>query len=120
MMAVDKSSIQATRGGQQMVLSKMKDFVGPTLQVLEALGGEASLKEIEDAFYKRFASFLDPSKDWNRITPNHGKEMWRDYCGSRVAYQYLRPEGYIGLERHPGKGPTYKLTAKGRAKLQSR
>ena len=68
-----------------MVLSKIKDFVCPTLEVLEALGGEASLKETEDAFYTRFASFLDPAKDWNQITLNHGKELWRDYCGSRVA-----------------------------------
>jgi len=102
-----------------MVLSKIRDFVCPTLQVLEALGGEASVEEVEDNFYKRFGSLLDPSKDWNQITRNHGKELWRDYCGSRVAYHYLRPEGYIIVERHGSKGSTYKLTSNGRIKLQS-
>jgi len=102
-----------------MVLSKIEDFVCPTLQVLEALGGEALLEEIESNFHDRFGISLDPSKDWNRITRNHGKELWRDYCGSRVAYHYLRPEGYITVERDPGKGSTYKLTSKGRARLQS-
>ena len=102
-----------------MVLSKIRDFVCPTLQVLEALGGEASVEEVEDDFYKGFGSLLDPSKDWNQITRNHGKELWRDYCGTRVAYHYLRPEGYITVERHGSKGSTYKLTSKGRTKLQS-
>jgi len=102
-----------------MILRRIKDFVCPTLEVLEELGGEASLKEIEETFYERFGQSLAPSEDWNRITPNHGKEMWRDYCGSRVLYQYLRPEGYVALERRPGKGPTYKLTTAGRVKLES-
>ena len=102
-----------------MSLRRIKDFVCPTLQALEQLGGEASLKEIEETFYRRFNAFLDPSKDWNQVTPNHGEELWRDYCGSRVAYSYLRPEGYVTLERHPGKGPTYRLTPEGRAKLES-
>ena len=102
-----------------MILREMKDFICPTLQVIDALGGEASLKEIEDAFYERFSQSLDPSKDWNRITPNHGKEMWRDYCGSRVMYRHLRPEGLVTLERRPGRGSAYKLTSAGRAKLES-
>jgi len=102
-----------------MILRKIKDFVCPTLQVIDALGGEASLKEIEEAFYERFSQSLDPSRDWNQITPNHGKELWTDYCGSRVAYSYLRPEGYMTLERHPGRGATYRLTPEGRAKLGS-
>lgn len=101
-----------------MVLSKIKDFICPTLRVLEALGGEASIGEIEDSFYKRFSSYLDPSKDWNQ-TRNHGKELWRDYCGSRVTYHHLLPEGYIAVERHGNEGSTYKLTSKGRTKLQS-
>jgi len=45
-----------------MILSRIKDFVCPTLQVLEALGGEASVEEIEDSFYKRFGSSLDLPK----------------------------------------------------------
>ena len=102
-----------------MILRKIKDFVCPTLLVLEELGGQASLKEIEEGFYRRFSGSLDPSKDWNQITPNHGKELWRDYCGSRVAYSYLRPEGYVTVEQRPGKGSTYKLTPEGRAKLES-
>ena len=102
-----------------MILRRIKDFVCPALEVIEELGGEASLKEIEEGFYRRFSGSLDPSKDWNEITPNHRKELWRDYCGSRVAYQHLRPEGYVTLEQRPGKGSTYKLTAEGRAKLQS-
>lgn len=102
-----------------MMLTKTKDFVCPTLQVLEELGGEASVKEIEDRFYKRFSGSLDPSKDWNQVTSNHGKELWRDYCGSRVAYYYLRPEGYITVEQHGSKGSTYRLTSKGNVKLES-
>ena len=102
-----------------MVLKKIIDFVCPTLQVLEELGGEASVKALEDSFYQRFGSLLDPSKDWNQITRNHGKELWRDYCGTRVAYHYLRPQGYITAESHGRKGSTYRLTSKGRAKLQS-
>ena len=102
-----------------MILRRIKDFVCPALQVLEELGGEASLKEIEDGFYGRFSGSLDPSKDWNQITPNHRKELWRDYCGSRVAYQHLRPAGYVTLEQRPGKGSTYKLTPEGRARLES-
>ena len=102
-----------------MVLRRIKDFICPTLQVIEALGGEASLKEIEDAFYERFGQSLDPSRDWNQITPNHRKELWRDYCGSRVAYHHLRPEGYVTLEQCAGKGQTYRLTPEGRAKLDS-
>ena len=102
-----------------MTLKSIRDFVCPTLQVIEELGGEASLKEIEEGFHRRFSASLDPSKDWNQVTPNHGKELWRDYCGSRVAYSYLRPEGYVTLERHLGRGPTYKLTTAGRAKLES-
>jgi len=102
-----------------MVLSKIKDFICPTLQVLEELGGEASLKGIEDNFYKRFGRSLDPSKDWNEIRGNHGKALWRDYCGSRVAHYYLLPEGYITVEPHGNKGSTYRLTRGGRTKLQS-
>ena len=102
-----------------MVLRKIRDFVCPTLQVLDALGGEASIEEVEDNFYRSFGNLLDPAKDWNQITPNHGKELWRDYCGSRVAYHYLRPEGYVTVERHGNKGSIYKLTSKGRMKLQS-
>ena len=102
-----------------MVLREVKDFVCQTLQVLEELGGEASVKGVENNFYKRFGSLLDPSKDWKQTTPNHGKELWRDYCGTRVAYHYLRPEGYIIVERHGSKGSTYKLTPKGRMKLKS-
>lgn len=102
-----------------MVLRKIKDFVCPVLQALEALGGEASLEQIEDYFYDRFGNALDPAKKWNQVTANHGKELWRDYCGSRVAHYYLLPEGYITVERRGSKGSTYKLTDKGRARLQS-
>lgn len=102
-----------------MVLSKVKDFVCPVLQILEELGGEASLEDIEDHFYRRFSNSLDTAKRWNEVRANHRKELWRDYCGSRVAYHYLVPEGYITVERHGRKGSTYKLTDKGRARLQS-
>jgi hypothetical protein len=81
------------------MLTKAEDFVMPALQALDSLGGNAWISEVEDEFYKRFAGRLDPSIDWHKITPNHGNELWRDYCGTRVAFQCLRPEGYVVTER---------------------
>jgi hypothetical protein len=103
-----------------MVLSSIKDFVIPTLQTIESLGSRASPDEVENEFYKRFAMNLDPLKDWNKITPNHNKQLWRDYCGSRVVYHYLKPNGYITIERHGNKGSIWELTKLGRMELQNR
>lgn len=101
----------------EMVLSKIENFVCPVLQLLDALGGEAEIREIEDGFYKRFGKYLDPSKDWFEIKRNHGKELWRDYCGTRVAYYFLRPRGYITTRRCGRGGSIYKLTPEGKAVL---
>lgn len=101
-----------------MILHAGKDFVIPTLTVLESLGGEANVNDIEEAFLKRYASDLDPAIDWYKITPNHNKPRWADYCGTRVAFHHLKPEGYIIVESHGSKGSIYKLTDKGRAKLK--
>jgi hypothetical protein len=98
------------------MLTNVKDFVIPVLKVLDSLDGRATLQQIEDAFYKRFAEELDPSKKWLDKTRNHGKELWRDYCGARVAYHYLRPKAYITIERHGNKGSIYMLTTRGKDK----
>lgn len=102
-----------------MVLTSVEDFVIPVLQTLNSLGGKAWLGDIEDEFYKRFHHFLDPGKDWQQITRNHGKPMWQDYCGSRVAFHYLKPSGYITIERHGKKGSVWEITRIGREKLHS-
>jgi hypothetical protein len=83
-----------------MMLRRVSDFIVPTLSVLDAMGGEANPNDFEDVFYKRYASVLDPAIDWNKTTPNHNKALWRDYCGGRVAFRYLKPEGYIVVESH--------------------
>lgn len=101
-----------------MILHSTKDFVIPTLSVLESLGGEAKLNEIEAAFLKRYASNLDPKIDWYKVTLNHNKALWADRCGSRVVFNYLKPEGYIVIENQVGRGSVWKLTDKGRAKLK--
>ena len=72
-----------------MILSSIEDFVLPVLKLLDGLGGQAWLSEVEDEFYKRYAGNLDPAKDWHKKTHNHNKELWRDYCGSRGAYHHL-------------------------------
>jgi len=100
-----------------MLLHSVKDFIIPTLTVLESLGGQATLKEIEERFHERYALALDPAMVWDKITPNHRKPLWADYCGSRVAFRFLKPEGLIVVETLPGKGSTWKLTDKGKEKL---
>lgn len=101
-----------------MILSSQKDFIIPVLTSLHKLGGTAYLSEIEDEFYKHFSKYLDPAKDWCRITRNHNKPLWKDYCGSRVAYRFLVPNNYILVERHGHKGSVWKLTEKGESKLE--
>ena len=100
------------------MLTTIMDFVIPVLQVLDSLGGSAAIRDLEEGFYKRFSKDLDPSKNWLEITRNHGKELWRDYCGARVAYRYLRPDDYITIERHGNRGSIYILTSKGREKAR--
>jgi hypothetical protein len=101
-----------------MLLHSVKDFIIPTLSVLDTLGGEAGLAEIEEGFHKRYAQALDPSIDWDSVTANHKKPLWADYCGSRVAYHFLKPEGYIVVESHGARGSSWKLTDKGRLRLK--
>ena len=100
------------------MLTTIEDFVIPSLQVLDSLSGDAAITDIEDAFYKRFGGDLDPKKDWHRITPNRNKELWRDYCTTRVAHYYLRPNDHITTERHGNRGSHYILTLKGREKAR--
>ena len=100
-----------------MVLTSISDFVIPVLQVLNSLGGKAWLSDIEDEFYKRFHNSLDPTKDWQQITGNHGKTLWQDYCGSRVAFHYLKPCGYISIERHGKRGSVWEITRLGQERL---
>ena len=102
------------------MLKKVRDFVIPSLAILQSLGGEANLREIEDAFYRRFAPVLDPSIDWTKITPNHNKPLWADYCGSRVVYRFLNPEGYIVIESHGSKGFHLEAHREGNCKTQSK
>ena len=99
--------------------NRYEDFVLPVLRVLDGLGGEAWLHEVEDEFYRHYAEHLDPAEDWHTKTPNHKKELWRDHCGSRVAWHHLTPENYIAIERHGSNGSIWRLTAEGRARLQS-
>jgi len=100
------------------MLTSVHDFRIPTLKVLRDLGGTAWIKAIEEEFYKRHSTHLDPEKPWAAITRNRGVELWRDYCTTRVALSYLRPEELITIERHGNKGSKYILTPKGRAAAQ--
>lgn len=102
-----------------MILTKPEDFVIPTLSILNDLGGSAFLSDVEDEFYSRYSKYLDPAIGWQRITVNHNKPLWKDYCGSRIAYRFLIPRSYIRVERHGGKGSLWVLTEKGRQALLS-
>lgn len=50
---------------------------------------------------------------------NHGKELWRNYCGTRVAYCHLRLEGYITTKHAGVKGSNYTLADKRKEKIKS-
>lgn len=93
------------------------DFVIPVLKTLDSLGGSAWLSDVEQEFYQRFHSYLDPAIDWHRTTGNHNKELWRDCCGSRVIYWQLKPNGYITIERHGNRGSVLSITQLGREKI---
>jgi hypothetical protein len=101
------------------VLTNIKDFVCPTLITLESLGGRAWLSDIKEQFHRKFANQLDSSKDWKEIMGNHGEKRWEDYCGSRVYWQCLKPNGYVNVERHGKKGSIWELTNLGRMKVAS-
>ncbi|APV43878.1 hypothetical protein Dform_00523 [Dehalogenimonas formicexedens] len=107
-----------TTDSASYVLTHVKDFIVPVLKILDLLGGVAELGEIENKFYEKFHANLDPSKEWLKITPNHHKELWRDYCGTRVAYRFLRPLGYITTIPGGIYGSIYQLTPKGRELLK--
>lgn len=96
-----------------MYLINIKDFIIPSLHSLENLGGKAWLSDVEDEFYKCYARYLSSEKDWQTTTPNHNKPLWRDYCGSRVAYHHLLPNAYITVERHGRKGSMWIITQSG-------
>ena len=93
--------------------NKYSDFIVPTLETLVSLGGKAWLSEIEQEFYRRYHSLLDPDIDWNKTTRNHHKQLWQDCCGSRVAYWQLKPKGYISIENHGSKGSIWEITQLG-------
>lgn len=93
------------------------DFVIPVLKTLDNLGGSAWLSDIEQEFYQRFHSFLDPAIDWHRKTGNHNKELWQDCCGSRVIHYQLKPNGYVTIERHGNRGSILSITQLGREKI---
>jgi len=91
----------------------------PVLRVLDALGGEATISEVKETFCRRLGKSLDPAKDWHTVTGNHGKGLWRDHCGARVAYDCLRPRGYVTTERGGKKGSVYRLTDSARTKARN-
>jgi hypothetical protein len=107
-----------------MQLTTVQDFAVPVLKVLDALGGRARITELHAKFYEMFGRQLDPAvKDWNQPTKNNYRNgqfdmKWQDYCGTRVAYSYLKPGEYITSECHGRRGTIYILTAKGRAKAR--
>lgn len=105
-----------------MVLTKRGtyvDFVTPVLKTLDSLGGRAWLNDIEQEFHMQYHTFLDPKIDWYEVTGNHGKQRWRDYCGSRVLHWQLKPNGYVTVEKHGKKGSIWEMTQRGKAKLRS-
>ena len=100
------------------MLSKTQDFVIPVLQIVDSLGGRAWLPDIETSFFIRFGKDLDPKKDWHRMRPSRSRECWRDFCTTRVAYYFLRPQEYVTTELHGASGAMYVLTDKGKAKAR--
>jgi len=98
-----------------------EDFITPVLDVLDSLGGEAWLSDIKDAFYKKYASRLEPGVDWNEITKNQGNPLWEDHCGSRVSFHHLsqKKKKLITIEGHGTKGSIWKITDQGREWLRT-
>jgi hypothetical protein len=107
--------------GKDIILTmrgKYVDFVIPVLKTLDSLGGRAWLSDIEQEFYQRYHSFLDPAIDWHKMTGNHNKQLWQDCCGSRVTYWQLKPNGYVTIERHGNRGSIWSITQLGREKIK--
>jgi len=102
-----------------VVIGEVEDFIVPVLDVIESLGGKAETGQIEESFYRKYGAALDPSKDWQEIKRNHRRQVWKDYCTTRVAYYFLRPDGLITTERGGMNGPVYTITPKGKTALHA-